>query len=118
MINTPSHRFGLKPITPTWTVEYLQNKPEFLATRKMLIPRYIDAQTFCTAINKVRIDWRAFKEKHMDHIQRIDNEIFALRRKKKEKTITPQEVKRLEALRQEKDAMFTDMLKAMFNQEI
>lgn len=105
MINIPKNRITFPLVTPEWAKEYLQKKPQFLATWKKLIPHYFTtADEFCKLINEVRI-------KRIEKGDKINQEILALQKKEQ---LLPQENQRLNSLQEQKKTIFIDIRKEIF----
>lgn len=83
-----------------------------------MIPYHFKAEELCRIVNKLRMKRIAYTEKNAEKILKSNQEISHLKQKKKEKTITAQESARLKALREERDNVFSVLLKEVFDEDI
>ncbi len=104
MIHVPKNENIFPLLTPEWAKEYLQKKPQFLATWNKLIPHYFKDSEFCNLINEVRI-------KRIEKNDKMNQEILTLQKKEQ---LLPQENQRLKFLQEQKETIFIDTRKEIF----
>ncbi len=108
MIDTPWKWPLFKPLTPQQVQTYLTKKPQYKSIRNQLVPHFFGAQEFCNFVNQIRI-------KRIEEAKEIDDQIEQLNLKKDK---TEEDEKRIKALKIQKNTIFPNTLRQVFDAEI